>query len=1673
MKFLLESSLEDAKKEFGTTTNWKKAAYINTDGTMLDFSYGSARRVEDHRSISFIYDDVDGTDAMIKYMLDGHIRFLPEGQGLDMIKEPTQEQYKTIKDLCYNLDELYVDFTNEKGYIVDSIEYNKVNPNKVVNDIKEYFKTGKIPQQSITQQFSESVKNKINRKILNETKYIELNYSIDDINDYINTHYRKTKDINSLKSTSHLINKEGYFIDLGDNTHIQILKDLVDNNIIRHKDSDLDKINLINTDLFTELGYIRCNSDIHEYTYIQLPKTQITSAQYETLRDWLDDIANKSDLVEGEIHIGLDVNIIDGPSKYYSYVPDVDYIINRIKRYYTSGNLYESKTRSDLDDLTGKQFGELTVLEHDKEKSKGKKDTYWKCRCSCGKITSVARKHLLDGSIKSCGHTKRQNGLDHTDNFNGMRDRQNKYNTNLEVIRNQKMQPNNTSGVKGVHYNKARGRWVAEVSVGGKNIRRDFKNKEDAIKYRQELVDTYYKPKIDSAIKAGDLKEDTSQKEYKDFEKKMQEDTLNKILTNFKRCQISDSPQGGSEYILFDGKFLSLGSLITHLQFEDYMERIYKISLSYLPSGIQVNDSEYEPIIRLSITKRPNTSEYYAIEEWLEHLYNSNRKTNILDLTLLKEPIANYDKKSINLLDYDKEDIIQIIKDYFRYGYIVENLKESNEEELSNEYDSEGNQLTNTQSEFFKNSKVRDSQGRLLVCYHGTTASFTSFEKGDVGFHFGTKTQAEDRIKDSDSSNKNVGAYYLNITNPLFGYDFGPWGPHTICHYWYSQSFENEYTMFEDIGMSKKELKKLLESAEKDFRNISDVECETLDKEHGYNSKLGRVLREIIKSRGYDGIVYENNFENNPERLHGAYSYIAFEPNQIKSITNKEPSNSSNINERLEPIDPEIEDNADSDVLVSKEPYDIRNYLINNFASKVSYFPEEDLYAVIDPYNLTHWDILPDLYKYGFRNKQDTNFTRWYFIPTDEIDDLQDGYLGEYDKENFRDFITYVYKTGYLICLEKDDYKGTSLQKVFGNPIKVDTLYNIVYNNINEELEREDSFDEIASAELKELNKFLDNYGFEAELITDYDFENNDAIGMFLNSEQDDASVFPIALNKKSIISTTEEIVKETPFANYDSELYLSIKSTLAHEVGHGIFEYLNDIYDLDEYDEEEIVEEFARDYCDGHLEYNNYRNELFDILNYFMKDFDDTMNEEINTIKLSEKQIEKLNNIIHKETDLIDVVSATLRNKNTLECNILDYTYDDAGESDIVEYYKHDFTQADWDMLFSNNINEDIWTKKTYKGTRWGGEPYEDTREIYAPEKDSKYQRLLRKPINQLTYEELEYLYVIYNCWYMDQVWHFDTYEDAYKRIITDEEDSNIKEYLKECYEFISKLEFPLTIYRAIRENEYKDGKFNISGKNSSRSWTTNLEIYTNDTSKFKHSGNIVSCKIDSNIVDNANTINNFIHYTSSKHEKTFGEYEITLKSNFKQSDLQDLHWVDKDGNGYYNKLNESLEQLPNGVITDSPYDILNLLTNKSKPYRILYDANIDKYMIGDAWDTIHLKLLEDAIKQGYYSDNQKVKDILNELVYMQGYTTRDLLLAVPNYFDTGTDGEYNVEPNIDPYLIVMFYLPNAEDNGEAIEDGYDKQYNGKTGTIYTRGSDLEGCELYKLWNNYNKKQK
>lgn len=52
-------------------------------------------------------------------------------------------------------------------------------------------------------------------------------------------------------------------------------------------------------------------------------------------------------------------------------------------------------------DLTGKKFGRLTVIEFDhKDKQR---HIYWKCRCDCGNIRVVNSYNIISGKTKSCG----------------------------------------------------------------------------------------------------------------------------------------------------------------------------------------------------------------------------------------------------------------------------------------------------------------------------------------------------------------------------------------------------------------------------------------------------------------------------------------------------------------------------------------------------------------------------------------------------------------------------------------------------------------------------------------------------------------------------------------------------------------------------------------------------------------------------------------------------------------------------------------------------------------------------------------------------------------------------------------------------------------------------------------------------------------------------------------------------------------------------------------------------------------------------------------------------------------------------------------------------------------------------------------------------------------------
>lgn len=59
-----------------------------------------------------------------------------------------------------------------------------------------------------------------------------------------------------------------------------------------------------------------------------------------------------------------------------------------------------------LEDLTGRKFGYLTVVERAEDyhtPSNGKRYTQWLCKCVCGKHTTVLSSNLKSGSTISCG----------------------------------------------------------------------------------------------------------------------------------------------------------------------------------------------------------------------------------------------------------------------------------------------------------------------------------------------------------------------------------------------------------------------------------------------------------------------------------------------------------------------------------------------------------------------------------------------------------------------------------------------------------------------------------------------------------------------------------------------------------------------------------------------------------------------------------------------------------------------------------------------------------------------------------------------------------------------------------------------------------------------------------------------------------------------------------------------------------------------------------------------------------------------------------------------------------------------------------------------------------------------------------------------------------------------
>lgn len=249
---------------------------------------------------------------------------------------------------------------------------------------------------------------------------------------------------------------------------------------------------------------------------------------------------------------------------------------------------------------------------------------------------------------------------------------------------------------------------------------------------------------------------------------------------------------------------------------------------------------------------------------------------------------------------------------------VKQNNKNDNEILKQNRTDSEGNKLTKEQQEYFKESKVRDEKGNLKVMYHQTGADFTVFNSNkEVAGKYDSELPTGYFLK-TDSRDISVGGnkqmkVYANITNPL---TFN--NRDEAVRYWKKEisEYESTYNTIKEIDNEyQKKYENAWEQSMNDYketwnamkrgeiteeeyneRTAQDKEDEILqeweDKVNVQKRKAKELINDFIKEKGIDGIIVKNDVGSNQRSVE---SYIVFNSNQIKNVTNENPTSNEDI----------------------------------------------------------------------------------------------------------------------------------------------------------------------------------------------------------------------------------------------------------------------------------------------------------------------------------------------------------------------------------------------------------------------------------------------------------------------------------------------------------------------------------------------------------------------------------------------------------------------------------------------------------------------------------------------------------------------------------------------------------------------------------------------------------
>ena len=245
----------------------------------------------------------------------------------------------------------------------------------------------------------------------------------------------------------------------------------------------------------------------------------------------------------------------------------------------------------------------------------------------------------------------------------------------------------------------------------------------------------------------------------------MDTNILDIIKNNF---TVVDNPKIGGFYILPSGesikvnkdhvdidKFLIKNKLIEpyDVDFSDGSKTMDDLN-SVRIRARGGKDSWISPYIVLPKHRLTN-EQYDTLLGWLDFVLNSHG--HVLVHTDNESDFKSYNR------DFTSDEIIDKIKRYYSSGILYESI---------NETDDSGHILTDEQSNYFRNSKARNT-GKLVVCYHVTNKEFDEFSKDAIGTGISQGTNnLGDGFYFTDDIMSYEGKYrkevYLNIEKPYY-----------------------------------------------------------------------------------------------------------------------------------------------------------------------------------------------------------------------------------------------------------------------------------------------------------------------------------------------------------------------------------------------------------------------------------------------------------------------------------------------------------------------------------------------------------------------------------------------------------------------------------------------------------------------------------------------------------------------------------------------------------------------------------------------------------------------------------------------------------------------------------------------------------------------------------------